>query len=245
MDNCSKKWQERQTNGREKFILSALINNGLILDRDENYVTSIIREYGCAYLNQYFLRYAIMNENNELIFVPGTVYSRIENDILFDKELKSIVIKEFSLFKVLLQQSIMQIQKKSRDEAFLSFFPDLSLEDILFDYSYSFSNEDKVALSSFWKMDEKSFFSSLNLIAYSYERAREGRKLIDHVFKDKLSNDKYVSNNMIGPIIEENARLLRLKGERSLAMNHISSLMKRYSIKEERIGLEKNVNLYN
>ena len=50
---------------------------------------------------------------------------------------------------------------------------------------------------------------------------------------------------MIGPIIEENARLLILKGERSLAMNHISSLMKRYSIKEERIGLEKNVNLYN
>ncbi len=94
-------------------------------------------------------------------------------------------------------------------------------------------------------MDEKSFFSSLNLIAYSYERAREGRKLIDHVFKDKLSNDKYASNNMVGPIIEENARLLRLKGERSLAMNHISSLMKRYSIKEERIGLEKNVNLYN
>lgn len=245
MEKCSKKWQKKPADGMEKCTLLSLVNNGLILDKDENYVIDIIRKYGCAYLNQYFLRYAIMNEKNELIFVPGTVYSRIENDILFDIELKSIVIKEFSLFKVLLQQSIQQIQKKSMDEAFLSFFPDLGLEDILFDYSYSFSAEDKHALSSYWRMDEESFFSSLNLIAYSYERARESRKLIDHVFKDKLSNDKYISNNMIGPIIEENIRLLRLKGERSVAMNHISSLMKKYSIKEERIGLEKNVNLNN
>lgn len=131
MEKCSKKWQKKPADGMEKCTLLSLVNNGLILDKDENYVIDIIRKYGCAYLNQYFLRYAIMNEKNELIFVPGTVYSRIENDILFDIELKSIVIKEFSLFKVLLQQSIQQIQKKSRNEAFLSFFPDLGLEDIL------------------------------------------------------------------------------------------------------------------
>lgn len=225
------------TKENSSLILSSLENNGLINDLPTEEALFLIQQNGEEYLSQFLTRYSIKDSYGQLIFTPETRFSRIRKDLLCDVEIANLIISTSSLLRVKLSQLILRIRRG--DEAlFSSYFPEVSLEDIAHDYLYNFPSSLKRRLSSYFDRSVSSFYSSLSLISYAYERAREKRKNLDYIFPDNLKDSYLPINNMIASITFEIESLLEYFPPYTDSMRwELAAMIVKYDINKERIGL--------
>ncbi len=213
---------------RQNYV--ELIANGLFDDLGEKEALSFLSIYSMEDLKQYFSRYGVVTTGGELSFVPGTKFSMIKRDVLFDKEIQMLVISSASILKVDIVKKLNCLSG--------TYDPALgkkSLEDIWYDFNTFYPDKIKKDLCAQYGIKEDSFSSVLYLIGYSYERAQENRKLIDHVFLD--GNEKS-HRTMILQIILSNEKLINYSifPLRMTSYDKLLSLVDAYKIDPLRVG---------
>ncbi len=220
----------------EKYLLSSYEENGLILDEDKSEALSFLTFCSGFDINQYISRYAVPSSSGELIFVPGTTFSSIKRDILFDIELGRIVLSSGALLLVEVERRVRMLG----DESYLSIEGHMTLEDIWFEYNTSYSSSLRESIASAFGLDEYTFSDELEMISYAFERARERRKLIDHVFLDAPSiTFPFLKSNMIAAALYMTEGLLNYVSSplKTQSFESFVELLNRYSIDWERTGL--------
>ncbi len=220
----------------EKYLLSSYEENGLILDEDKAEALSFITFCSDFDINQYISRYAVLSSSGELIFVPGTTFSSLKRDILFDIELGRLVLSSGALLLVEVERRVRMLG----DESSLSIEGRITLEDIWFEYNTSYSSSLRENIASAFGLDEYTFSDELEMISYAFERARERRKLIDHVFLDAPSiTFPFLKSNMIAAALYMTEGLLNYVSSplKTKSFENLISLLDRYSIDWERTGL--------
>ncbi len=220
----------------EKYLLSSYEENGLILDEDKAEALSFLTFCSEFDINQYISRYAVPSSSGELIFVPGTTFSALKRDILFDIELGRIVLSSGALLLVEIERRV----RMPREESSLSIEGHMTLEDIWFEYNTSYSSSLRESLASAFGLDEYTFSDELEMISYAFERARERRKLIDHVFLDAPSiTFPFLKSNMIAATLYMTEGLLNYVSSplKTKSFESLMELLDRYSIDWERTGL--------
>lgn len=220
----------------ERFLLSSYEENGLILDEDKSEALSFLTFCSNFDITEYISRYAVLSSTGKLIFVPGTTFSSIKRDILFDTELGNLVISSGALLLVEIERKVSIF----KDQSYLSLPGHMTLEDIWFEYNTSYSSSLRQKIASSFGLDEYTFSDELEMISYAYERARERRKLIDHIFLDGPSiTFPSLKSNMIAASIYMTEGLLNyithpLKNQ---TFKSLIELIERYSIDGKRTGL--------
>ncbi len=220
----------------EKALLSSYEENGLILDEDKAEALSFLTFCSGFDINQYISRYAVLSSTGELIFVPGTTFSSLKRDILFDIELGRIVLSSGALLLVEIERRV----RMPREESSLSIEGHMTLEDIWFEYNTSYSSSLRESIASAFGLDEYTFSDELEMISYAFERARERRKLIDHVFLDAPSiTFPFLKSNMIAAALYMTEGLLNYVSSplKTQSFESFVELLNRYSIDWERTGL--------
>ncbi len=220
----------------EKYLLSSYEENGLILDEDKAEALTFLTFCSDFDINQYISRYAVPSSSGELIFVPGTTFSALKRDILFDIELGRLVLSSGALLLVEIERRV----RMPREEHSLSIEGRMTLEDIWFEYNTSYSSSLRESIASAFGLDEYTFSDELEMISYAVERARERRKLIDHVFLDAPSiTFPFLKSNMIAAALYMTEGLLNYVSSplKTKSFESLISLLDRYSIDWERTGL--------
>lgn len=220
----------------ERFLLSSYEENGIILDEDKSEALSFLTFCSNFDINQYISRYAVLSSTGDLIFVPGTTFSSIKRDILFDIELERIVISGGALLLVEIERRVRMYGEESSS----LIEGHMTLEEIWFEYNTSYSSSLRESIASAFGLDEYTFSDELEMISYAYERARERRKLIDHIFLDAPSiTFPFLKSNMIAAVVYMTEGLLNYVSSplKTKSFESLISLLDRYSIDGERTGL--------
>ena len=213
---------------RQNYV--ELVAMGLVDDIGEKEALSFLSIYHMEDLIQYFSRYGVVTTEGKLLFVPGTTFSMIKRDVLFDKEIQMLVISSCSILKVDIVKKLNYLSG--------TYDPALgkkSLEDIWYDFNTVYPESIKKGLCAQYGIKEDSFSSVLYLIGYSYERAQENRKLIDHVF---LDGEERSCRTMIAKIILSNEKLINysIYPLRITSYDKLLSLVDAYKIDPLRVG---------
>ncbi len=219
----------------ESALLSSYQDNGLIVDVDKSEALSFLSSFG-GNINQYILRYGVLSSRGDFVFVPGTTFSTIKSDILFDRELQNHVISSVGLLEVEVERRIWAWSERVRR----NYSPAGTLEQIWFDYNTIYPLSLKESISSSFGLDPVTFSEELEIISYAFERAKEGRKLVDHVFLDSPSfSFPMVKKDMIASVIYMNEGLLNyvLEPLENSSFNTLLKLIDFYSIDGSRLGL--------
>lgn len=220
---------------REEGLLSSFMENGLVLDVDKCDALSFLRLFTSDEIMEYASYYGVADLTGELVFVPGTSFSSLRRDILFDKELSNLVTASTAVLLCDMERKIDAV-----DSSIYSPLGKRTLEDIWFDYNNSFKSSLKSSLSSFYSMDEDTFSFNLETISYASERAREGRRLIDYIFPDcDESLSPFMPSDRIAYILltTENMLSYSMRPLSFPLIGEVKNLLLRYDIAPGRVGL--------
>ena len=225
-----------KNNTKEKYLLSSYEENGLILDEDKSEALSFLSFCNGLDIREYISRYAMLSSSGEFVFVPGTTFSSLKRDILFDIELGNLVISSGVLLLVEVERKVSMF----KDQSYSSLPGHMTLEDIWFEYNTIYSSSLRQKISSSFGLDEYTFSDELEMISYCYERARERRKLVDHIFLDAPSiTFPSLKSNMIAASIYMTEGMLNyiIHPLKTQTFNSLIDLIERYSIDGKRVGL--------
>ena len=207
--------------------------------------------------------YSYKNVLGELVFVPGICLSRVIDDILFNNELCFNLSLSLSFFRKGLEPkisaNIIQWAETNQWNGIVSEFgvnymdkgelASANFESIWMDYDMVFQRGMAEAIAMEYGMDAFHFSQWLNMAAYVTGLAGDGRKILDHVFQDKMEcpdNLKRLfplwnkSENKIGNLI------LALDYLNQVEENHwdislekkVWELLRKYTISPERVGFK-------
>lgn len=233
-----------KNNEEEKYeLLSSFRNNGLVIDIKESEALSFLSLYSGEDICRYISFYGVVSLSGELVFVPGTTFSLLRRDILFDRELQNLVIQSGAVLHVDIERKIRAYrEKRGRYDTALG---KKSLEDVWFDFNTKYPDSLKESLGSSYGLTVSSFSSELEIISYAYERAREGRKLIDHIFLDAdFPGSPSLRGDMISSVLILIDSLLdySLSPIRGNSFSSLLSLLEKYGMDASRVGLTEKKN---
>lgn len=242
-----------------KELLKDLTSSGLIVDKSEGEVLSFLEKTNKKEFFESVSNYTA-KEKGRLLFKSGTTFSKLENDILFEDDLRSILYSSLFIVRNEIVNVIGEYVNYYNSVGRLNSGLFLSEKDYLIQSSYEIDLRDLVTdvplfpsflkeeVSSCFSLDYDTFISWVKSIYETFCRIEDGKKLLDYTFKNNtqslkgsIINKKWSKRNMFGNILVAIDYLNSgYEGViTSAEEEQCRSLLSFYKIKEERLGLEK------